>query len=587
MYRFSDEERKAYEAFAAPAVFYQYTDGKIMPVLLTDGFCRLMGLERETADKMFPGSVYDRIHPEDAPVVAHVSEEFANHRSEYDLVFRARHEDGYHPIHAVGHWQTMEDGTELAVLVYLDLTTYGQAADRLSESFRNTPMARFFRDPLTGKPNINYFNQFAQERVNAIRAGGGTPMLIYSDVTSMQFYNNEYGFMRGNDLLVLIADTLSECFPGALLVRGADDHFMIIDRFNGEEEIAKRLEEANSLIRSKAYGNTSGIQAGVYVMETNVPAGKAIDHARTALKMIGSDMNRTYMMYSAQTNQEYWNQRYIVQNLDRALEEKWIKIFYQGIARLETNRTAAFEALARWNDPVRGTIMPGEFIPALGKYHLLYKLDLYMVDQVFAEFKTRKEANLPLLPVSVNFAGQDFDVVNIPAEIDRLYEKHGMAEFIGKESLIIEITEHDMATATDRFNAQLQELRAKGYRLWLDDFGSGYSSLNVFSRFEIDLVKFDMELIRHLDEHNGANRKILKAMISISKELGIHTLVEGVETTDQRGFLQETGCELYQGFLYRIPEALGSILFKVGNGLYVPSCETEEERKRFLSFGRE
>ena len=117
-----------------------------------------------------------------------------------------------------------------------------------------------------------------------------------------------------------------------------------------------------------------------------------------------------------------------------------------------------------------------------------------------------------------------------------------------------------------------------GYQLWLDDFGSGYSSLSMFSHFDFHLIKFDMELLRHLDEHNGANRRIIRAMTGVAKELGIHTLAEGMETEQQRQFLRECGCELAQGFRYHKPEPLESFLDKAREGLGHRVCETPEER---------
>ena len=250
--------------------------------------------------------------------------------------------------------------------------------------------------------------------------------------------------------------------------------------------------------------------------------------------------------------------------------------------RLETGKTTVQEALARWVDPVRGIISPGEFIPVLEKYHLLYRLDLHMVEQVCRDIPTRVEAGLLLLPVSINFSGQDFDYIDVPEALNRLYEKYDIAKYADKGYFIVEITEQDMARGTESFHAQLRRLRREGYKLWLDDFGSGYSSLNMFSRFDFNLIKFDMELLRNLDDHNGANRRIIQAMINIAKELGIHTLVEGMETEAQRQFLREVGCELAQGYLFHRPEPLDSILYRHSKGQTSGACETPEEREQHI-----
>jgi EAL domain-containing protein (putative c-di-GMP-specific phosphodiesterase class I) len=117
--------------------------------------------------------------------------------------------------------------------------------------------------------------------------------------------------------------------------------------------------------------------------------------------------------------------------------------------------------------------------------------------------------------------------------------------------------------------------------IWIDDFGSGYSSLNMFSQYKADLTKFDIDFLRHLDDNNGVNRHILKAMVDVAKILGIRRLAEGVETKEQLDFLREIGCDFAQGYYYYIPESLVAIAFKIQNGNPIIPCETDEERKKF------
>ena len=583
MYQFPPELRAAYEAMSIPFVVYQRDGAEIVPLLLSDGYCRQLGMNRVRLTQRLKSGLFELVHPDDAGRTAQMTAAFVNRQSDFDMVFRSRRGDDYHYIHTFGSWQTMQDGTELAVLVYADVSDSEKAIALLKQKDKLFQEDQFYRDALTGLPNINYLHEFADNFVEKLRTEGKTPMLLYSDVISMQFYNNQFGFSNGNELLRLIASTLQRLFPDALLIRGADDHFVLIDAWNSEEQIGSKLTDVNRWIRAHAFGNTTGIQAGIFVFNSASGTAEAVDHARNALKRIGSDLNTTYRIYSQMADEQYWNERYIVQNLDQAVQESWIKVFYQGIALVRTGRTAAFEALARWNDPNRGTISPGEFIPVLEKYHLLYKLDLYMVEQVCREVIIRSNAGLPLMPVSINFSAQDFDYRDIPAEIEELYNRYEMEKYVPRNHFIVEITERDMATATEGFNEQLRTLRKMGYQLWLDDFGSGYSSLNVFARFDIDLIKFDMALIQDLDSRNGLNRKIISAMVSIARGMGIHTLAEGIETTQQRDFVREAGVEMSQGFLYRKPESLSTILFKMANGSIRPACESEEELNRFFS----
>lgn len=582
MYIFPDDIRSAYEALPVALVFDQYIDGKVVPLLVSDGFCELVGMDRASAMAWFSNGQFERIHPDDVGNVASVSKGFINHSCGYDVIFRSLHNGDYRFIHAIGWWMTMPDGTELALLTYTDVSASKDAILKIAQDYPLLQKDRFYTDPLTGLANINYFREFANERAHALRVNGKTPMLLYTDVNSMRYYNIQYGFAQGDELLRLIVRELKAAFPQALIMRGAEVHFIIIDAFDTRESVAARINDVNAKIRKNALGNTTGIQVGICVYEDDMTTDTAFDHARNALKQIINNLNETDHFYSQSDDADYWSQRYIIENFDKALSENWIKIYYQGIMRLETGKTTVQEALARWVDPVRGIISPGEFIPVLEKYHLLYKLDLYMMEQVCKDIPLRVEAGLLLLPVSINFSGQDFDYVDVAAELNRLYDRYDIQKYAGKNYFIVEITEQDMATGTEHFYEQLRKLRRDGYKLWLDDFGSGYSSLNMFSRYDFNLIKFDMELLRNLNDHNGANRRIIKAMIDVARGLGIHTLVEGMETEEQRQFLREAGCELAQGYLFHRPEPLASILFRHGNGRQSGPCETPEEREAHI-----
>ena len=276
------------------------------------------------------------------------------------------------------------------------------------------------------------------------------------------------------------------------------------------------------------------------------------------------------------------NRKILTGDVLAAMERHEIKAYYQPKYDATTNRLKSAEALARWIDPVRGFLPPDEFIPVLRKYHLLYKLDLYMAEQVCREVPARAQRGLTPLPVSVNFSAQDFEYIDIPTALNEIYERYHLEETDNGKLLIVEITEQDMATASEKFYEQLRRLRKNGFHVWIDDFGSGYSSLNVFSRFDVDLIKFDMDLLRNLDNKGGVNRRIIKAMTDIARDMGIHTLAEGMETEEHRTFLREAGCELGQGYLYHRPEPLEATFYRLEAGEKPRICETQEERSRMV-----
>ena len=558
-------------------------DGSFTPIVISKGYLDYNGLSRGELSEYYGEKIntglYEKVHPDEREKLRAISIDFLNKRSDYDVTFRLIQEDGYHLIHAVGYWQTMEDGTELAFMLYSDVQRHEERLLEISKKYKLFQKDDFYTDSLTNLPNLNYYNRYGEEKMQQIQSNGGTPVILYIDVDSMQSYNRRYGVKRGDELLVLISNVLMTAFPHGLVVRATSDYFAVIDRYCGREDIEKRIDKINNKIKDKAYGTTTGINAGIFVSDPPVSLTESMDHAIRANKLVGEDLNIFYRFYTAEDDTLYNNQRYIIENFHRAMDEGWIKVFYQCFLRVETGNGMGFEALARWIDPDKGMITPDNFIPALEKYHLMHEMDLYIFETVCREIDIRHRAGLPLLPVSVNFSRQDFDYIDVASEINRIYDKYDINSYgIDKSYFIIEITEQGMATATDRFYRQLDEIRKNGYKRWVDDFGSGYSSLNVFSSFDIDLIKFDMELLMQLDAHNGANRHILKAMIEVAHKLGIHTLCEGMETESQRQFLIETGCELAQGFLYHRPESLEAILERLNKNIPIPKWETADER---------
>ena len=583
MGKFTEEVRKAYKSLQLPALFLLTHKGQFSEVIATEGFLTYFHVERELFEKTFQervdGRMYIMVHPDEAEKLRKISQDFLKKGIPYDVVFRARREDGYHMLHAVGYWQKLDEEWSLAQIVYCDMKDHEDTLSQLTRDYSLFQKDGFYTDALTDLTNINFLHKNGDKCLEEIRLSEKQPAVLYFDVDSMSSYNNQYGFKQGDSLLQMVARLLQKSFEYDLVARGADDHFIVVTRWTDKQQLTDKILVLNDEIKKNAFGNTTGIHVGVYACEETDGFAEAMERARQANKSVGADLSTPCRFYSEENDREYQNQRYIVENFYKAINSHWIKVYYQCFERLETGNGYGFEALARWEDPEKGLITPGQFIPAIEKYHLMHELDLYMFEQVCREVKPRYEANLPLLPVSVNFSRQDFDYVDVVGELNRLVEKYRIDQYgIDRSYFIIEITEQDMALATDVFIDQLRKIRESGYKLWIDDFGSGYSSLNVFSRFDVDLIKFDMELLRDLDVHNGANREILKAMIDVAKRLGIHTLCEGMETEEQKQFLLEAGCELAQGYLYHEPEGLDTIFERLHIGIPIPRWETTKER---------
>lgn len=238
--------------------------------------------------------------------------------------------------------------------------------------------------------------------------------------------------------------------------------------------------------------------------------------------------------------------QYIQTHIDEALEKGWIRLYYQPVVRALSQTLAGYEALARWQDPVRGLISPAAFIPALEEIHAIHKLDLYMVDQICSLYGPRNNLGFPTVPISFNLSRLDFFDCDIHAEISRRVDRAGVPH----GNLAIEITESVFVQDMSVIAPILDQFRQDGYSLWMDDFGSGYSSLNVLKDYAFDTIKLDMEFLRRFSDRA---KVIVESVIRMAKDLNIQTLAEGVETEAQAEFLRSIGCSLLQGFLFSKP----------------------------------
>ena len=578
----SESERAAYERLDFPLVMIDKDEtGKFDMALISDGLLENVGVTREEMFSELSDGYRPRIHPDDLEWFAEASGQFMRREKNLDVIFRSRRRaadgrDEYRLVHAVGVWQRMDDGSEAALIIYNDLDNAQSGISRLYAAYGKSNNGLLYEDAITGLPNLNAVRQFADERFDMLRVLGKQPMLLYCDIKSMHTYNVQYGYASGDRLLQLTAEALKVQFPNATLARGTDDHFIVIDEFTGEASVSAKINAISAQVREQADGTSHGVHAGVCCVDPETESVLAFDRAREALNEERDDLSDICHFYSLERDEAYWLRTYIRDTFEHALESGWIKVFYQPIFRTQTRKMSILESLARWNDPVRGLISPGQFIPVLRRYHLLHKLDLYMVEQICREFPVRVEAGLSPIPVTVNVSAQDFDHVDVVEQLNQILSKYG----IGHDKIIIEITEQDIAKATEHFKTQLIALRENGYKLWIDDFGSGYSSLNVFSQFGIDCIKFDMELLQHLDDMGGANRRILRAFTNVCRELGVHTLSEGVETEAQLSFLREIDCELAQGFFLRRPAPVEESVFKARHIGPATNFESAEERLR-------
>ena len=275
-----------------------------------------------------------------------------------------------------------------------------------------------------------------------------------------------------------------------------------------------------------------------------------------------------------------FHQQFIIGRLEKAIEQKWIQVYYQPIVRAANGRVCDEEALARWIDPERGFLSPAEFIPMLEDAKLIYKLDLYVVEQVLEKMKRQQAAGLWLVPQSVNLSRSDFDACDMVEEIRRRVDAAGMPH----NKVTIEITESIIGSDFDFIKGQIERFRALGFPVWMDDFGSGYSSLDVLQSLQVDLIKFDMRFMQQFN-HDEKSRIILTELMKMAVGLGLDTVVEGVEREDQAEFLREIGCSKLQGYYYTKPLPVEEVFARYAEGRQI-GFENPEETDYFDAIGR-
>ena len=325
----------------------------------------------------------------------------------------------------------------------------------------------------------------------------------------------------------------------------------------------KRVAEIRVRVRA-AYPNETylDVRAGAYrPRDTEDTARHAIDRARYAMRHVTNWQNSFVPEYDEKVSKEYRLRRYILNNVEKAVREGYIQVFYQPVVWAEDGTIAGCEALARWIDPEMGFLSPGAFIPALEEGRQIHKLDLCIYEQVCKRIRDSIDNGLPVLATSLNFSRLDFELMDAVGELEALVEKYR----VPKEYLHVEITESAVTEDVEGLQRAMKRLHDGGFAIWLDDFGSGYSSMNVLKDFDFDLLKIDMEFLKNF--HNNQNsRKIISSIINLANSLNMMTLSEGVETEEAVDFLREAGCGRLQGYFYGKPMRYEELLEKINDG---------------------
>lgn len=416
-------------------------------------------------------------------------------------------------------------------------------------------------DEVTGIANLNYFRSQALELMHRNDIDVTKKLYLFLDIENFKILNRKYGFWEGNNYLRNFADILNEVFTNSIVAHFSNDNFVIL---TDNDDINNKINTVCQKMQQNEYDLKLGLKVGGYKPEDkDILPFIACDHARYACNSIKKHYNINYCEYTPEMALNFQKKQYILNNFDNAIEKNYIKVYYQPVVNAQTGNICGLEALARWDDPNIGFLSPADFITTLEEYYQIHRLDMYIVEQVCKNIKLSKELGRKILPVSLNFSRLDFDSLNLAEEVEKCLQKYE----IDKKDIHIEVTESTLSENDEKLKDALKRFRSYGYALWLDDFGAGYSGLNVLKEYEFDMMKIDMKFLSNFSGNEKA-RQILKNIISMAKDLGMKTLTEGIETQEAYSFLKEMGCEQLQGYLFGKPMPKAELEEKLESGFY-------------------
>ena len=444
---------------------------------------------------------------------------------------------------------SMEGNEDSIVLCFSNIT-----------SFRRRIMTT---DSLTGLSNMTEFETDALSLLK--RRGRSKYALVYMDFNKFKYINEACGYHTGDQVLIAFSRALlSSLHPGELACRYTSDLFLTLLRYDDRGELETRLQNLQAKMAESVRDITQGlaisISGGICYVE---PDGTGdfitiMDRANIARKSIKGAQANSFAVYDRALHLKTTREKEIELLMAGALKNNEFVVFFQPKIDLKTGKIVGAEALVRWHRDFGQMVMPSEFIPLFEKNNFIKQLDLYIHDQVFQLLRKCLDEGKPLVPISVNISRIDIlDDRFIP-----FFETSLKKYRLPPELIELELTESIFLDTTDTLIESINRLRAMGMLFSIDDFGSGYSSLNLLRRLPIDVLKLDREFLSS-GHSTQKEQAVISSVIHMAKSLDIVVLSEGVETAEQAEFLKSAGCDLAQGFLYSKPLPVDAFLNKL------------------------
>ena len=404
------------------------------------------------------------------------------------------------------------------------------------------------KDAVTGLYHRDYFFEYIRQ----IETHRKSPVDVLAfNIDHFHLVNEMYGRQTGNEVLKLVADKLNEILDDNILIAcrtEADTFYVYCDHIDDYSPFISRIKDE--------FENGTGpakirLRAGIYLnADPEIDIEIRFDRAKTACDKIRQDHMTSVAYYSKDLHLRSIYHERLIKDIDEAISNEDFKVYFQpkyDITDVHPKLRSA-EALIRWEHPELGMISPGEFIPLFESNGLIQKIDNYVWNKAANKIKEWKDKFGYSVNVSVNVSRIDIFDPALQDKLKKIIDSNGLDE----SELMLEITESAYADNAGSLNEVTEKLRASGFKIEMDDFGSGYSSLNLITTIPIDVLKLDMSFIMNM-EKDEKSLKLVEIILDIAKFLGVPVVAEGVETKAQLDMLKCMGCQVIQGYYFSKP----------------------------------
>lgn len=393
------------------------------------------------------------------------------------------------------------------------------------------------------------FNKYSKEEYTVIKF----------NIDKFEYINEIYGHEYSNVLINYISDMLHEFInKDEISARWHNYNFLLLLRERDETEIVNRINYISSKFAGMRDNNQKKLNVhfsfGIYKVENDINnIEQMIDKARIAQKIakLQSDNELSYVFYNSNIKKKIIEEQKMESLMYEALENNEFKVYMQGKNDLNSFKISGAEALVRWNSSELGFISPADFITLFEKNGFIVELDFFVFEEVCKHIRKWLDDGIEVNITSVNQSKRHLDNDNYVSRLKDIIEKYDIPGGL----IELEITETAITDNVEKLVKVIDELHKLGFKISIDDFGSGYSSLNMLKQINADILKIDKEFLNEAYE-SKKSKTIIKHVIKMAKELEIQTITEGVESVEQADFLRNIGCDMAQGFLYSKPQPI-------------------------------